>query len=109
MIDLDPVENSDAGLSLGACEQDGLEIDLVDTMRRLGCRPIGVRPSGCRVAILPRRNRDPRQLTADHGGPIGAVVWKVGWQAALPHLSDDTEASEHLHGTRGHVVALDVG
>src|SRR4051812_7304505 len=77
-------------------------------MWRLGSRPPRVRPLHRIVSVSPGRNRDPRQLTADDRRTIGAIIWKIGGQAALPHPADDAKTAKNLHRSSGDVVALDV-
>ncbi len=91
--DLKPVDGG------GMREQHGLHVDLVDAMRRLGSRPIGV-GSACRgVAVAPAGNQDARQLDAGCRGAIGAVVRIIRRQPGVAQLMRESEPSEYLHRT----------
>src|SRR5204862_3768320 len=81
-LDLHAIQDPDLRPLPGAGEQDRFEIDLVDTMRRLGSRPPRVRPLRRIVSVSPGRNRDPRQLTADDRRAIGAIIRKIGRKTA---------------------------
>ena len=62
-------------------EQHGFHVDLVDAVRRLGRRPIGVRPAGRGIAIAPAGNEDARELDARCRGAVRAVIGVVGRQS----------------------------
>jgi hypothetical protein len=88
--------------------QDRLEVQLVDAVRRLGRRPVGVGTAARGVALGAARDRNARQLQAGDGRPEGDIVRKVRWQAGVAHLGDEAETAVLLHRSRGNVIALDV-
>ncbi len=90
-------------------EQDRLQVDLVDAMRRLGGRPPGVGALGLRIAIPSARNRNAGELDAGHRGAEHHVVRVVGRQSGIAQLLRDAEPAELLHRARGDMVALHVG
>ena len=67
-------------------EQHGFHVDLVDAVRRLGRRPIGVRSACGGIAIAPAGNQDARKLDAGCRGAIGAIVRVVGRQSGVAQL-----------------------
>ena len=96
------------GLRRGVREQDRLEVDLVDAVRRLRRRPPGVGAARCRCSGRARRDVDARQLGAGDRGAEDDVVRIVGRQAGVAHRLRDAEPAEQLHGARRDVVALHV-
>ena len=60
--DLRAVEQGHAGQRGRVAQQDRLEVDLVDAVRRLGRGPPGVGALGLGVAVAPAGNRDAREL-----------------------------------------------
>ena len=98
--DLKPVDGS------GVREQHGFHVDLVDAVRRLGRRPIGIRPAGRGVAIAPAGNQDARELDAGCRGAVGAIVRVVGRQSGVAQLLRQPEPAEDFHRTRRDVVAF---
>ncbi len=102
-------QNGDARLSGGVAEQDRLEIDLVDPVRRLGRRPPGVGAAGGAVAARARGNVDTAELDAGRRGPIGAIVREVRGQARVAQLCGDAQPAEDFHRSRRDVIAFDAG
>lgn len=90
-------------------EQYGFQVNLVDSMRRLGCRPPGVGPALRRVALGATRNRDARKLDPCRGGAEGNVVRIIGGQTRLAHRPNQAETTKNLHCARGNVVAFHAG
>jgi hypothetical protein len=100
------IENAQVRHRLGMREQDGLEEDLVDAMRRLGRRAPGVGPTGRGVALRAARDRDARQLDARGGRAIGDVVGIVRRQPGVAQRARDAKTPEDLHRARRDVIAL---
>jgi hypothetical protein len=109
VVDLRAVEDAHARRGLRVGEEDGLQVDLVDAVRRLGRGPPAVGAGFVGVAVLPRRNVDARQLLAREGGAVRDVVGMVCGQAGAAQRRGHAEAAQDLHGARGHVVALHAG
>ena len=101
-----PVEDLDARLIFGVCEEDRLKKDLVDAVGWLRCRPVAVRSICVGKPIAPAGYAYPCQLLAREGRAIADVVRVVLGQAGVAHLSSQTETPEDLHGSRGDMVAL---
>ena len=87
-------------------EQDRLQKDLVDAMRRLRRRPVAVGAVGRRETVAPAGNVNPCQLLAGERGAIADVVRIVGGQSGIADLLGDAEPAEDFHGAGGDVVAL---
>jgi len=87
-------------------EQHGFHVDLVDAMRRLGRRPIGVGSARCGIAIAPAGNQDARELDARCCGAVGAIVRVIGRQSGVAQLLRHPEPAEDFHRTRRDVVAF---
>ena len=98
--DLKPVDGSRVR------EQHGFHVDLVDAVRRLGRRPIGIRSARCGIAIAPAGNQDARELDARCRGAVGAIVGVVGRQSGVAQLLRQPEPAKNLHRTRRDVVAF---
>ena len=93
----------------GVREQDRFQVNLVDSMRRLGCRPPGVGTVLRRIALGATRNRDARKLDPGRGRAEADVIGIVSGQASLAHRPDHAEAAEDLHRACGDVVASYAG
>jgi fumarate reductase flavoprotein subunit len=61
-LDLRPRQDPDTRIVPRALEKDRLQINLVDTVRRLRRGPPSVRTVGSRVSLCPAWDRDPRQF-----------------------------------------------
>ena len=107
VIELDAVEDRDAGRRPSMREQDRFEVDLVDPVWRLRGRPPGIRATLGGVAVAAARDRDARNFPAHHRRAIGDVIGVVHRQPGVPDLPPHTEAAEQLHRSGGHMVALD--
>ena len=105
-VDRRTVDDAHAGRRRRALEQDRLEVDLVDAVRRLGGRPVGVGAAARRVAVAPARNGNARELGAGRRRPVGDVVRVVRRQAGVADLAREAELAKHLHRARRDVVAL---
>jgi len=90
-------------------EQDRLQIDLIDPVRRLRRRPPCIGAARGAVAGGAAGNLDPAELNARRGCPVGAVVGEVRGQAGIAQLRRHAEPAEYLHRARRDVVALDAG
>src|SRR6266700_1726587 len=83
-FDLNAVQDPDLRPLPGAREKDRFEVNLVDTMGWLRRRPVSIRPVRRAVPVGSGRNRNPRQLAADDGRAMGAIIGEVGGQTAVP-------------------------
>src|ERR1700722_164210 len=61
-VDAHPIQDADARRRRGGAKQHRLEEDLVDAMRRLRCRPPGVRAALRSIALGTTGNLDASQL-----------------------------------------------
>jgi hypothetical protein len=109
VFDRGAVDDADPRLRGRMLEQDRLEKNLVDAMRRLRRRPVAIRATLSREAVAATGNFDPRQLAARERGTIADVVRIVRRQACVAHLVGDAEPPEDFHGPRGNVVAFRFG
>ena len=88
-------------------EDQRLQIDLVDPVRRLRRRPPGVRPGEIRPALGARGDRDARDLMPPrHAGAIDAIVGIIRRQAGIANHVREAQPAERLHRARGDMVAL---
>src|SRR5690348_1740102 len=102
-------QDAQSGHRRSVREHYRLEIELVDTMRRFGSWPPGVRPARRRVALGATRNRNARELDPGRGSAKGDVVRIVCGQTSITHGADKAEPAEDLHRARGNVIAFHAG
>jgi hypothetical protein len=90
------------------CEQQRLQVDLIDAVRRLGCQPPRIRAAGRTVSVAAARDGDACRLRLGAGrvDAIGDVVGKVGRQAGIAQAAGKSEPAVGLHRPRRDVVAL---
>src|SRR4029077_18048590 len=86
-------------------EHDGLEKDLIDTMRRLRCWPPAIRSVLPRVSFGPAGNRDMAELEPCCRRPEDDVIGIVGGQAGVTHGSGQPEPTKDLHRSGADLVA----
>ena len=91
------VEHADAWLGRSVREQYGLEINLIDPVRRLRSRPRCVRPLDCAVALGPRGDADAAEFDPRRRRAGGDVVRIVRRKPGSTQLCGDAEAAEDLH------------
>ena len=101
-----PVDDADARLGRGMLEQDRLEKDLIDPVRRLRRRPVAVGAIFGGEAVAAAGNRNPRQFLTRKGGAIADVVRIIRRQPGVAHLLGQAQPPEDFHGAGGHVIAF---
>src|SRR5580704_6911508 len=74
-----------------------IEINLVDTMRRLRRRPPTVRPVLVGVTIAPARDWDTREFNPGGRSAKRDVVGVIGGQPGVAHDADDAESAKYFH------------
>ena len=104
-----PVDDADARLGRGMLEQDRLEKDLIDPVRRLRRRPVAVGAIFGGEAVAAAGNRNPRQFLTRKGGAIADVVRIIRRQPGVAHLLGQAQPPEDFHGAGGNVIAFWLG
>jgi hypothetical protein len=90
-------------------EQDRLEENLIDPVRRLRRRPVAVGAVGVGEAVAAAGDFDSRQLLAGEGRAVADVVRIIRRQAGIADLVGNAEPAEDFHGARGDMIALRLG
>src|SRR5262249_42021630 len=86
--------------------QNGLEKDLVDPMRRLGCQPVRVGAFAGGIPVPAAGNGNARQLVAGRPGAEYHIVRIVIGQSRVAHVLYDPETPERLHRAGRDVIAF---
>jgi hypothetical protein len=102
-------QDAHSGSRSSVREQYRFQVDLVDSMWRLGCRPPRVGPALRRIALGATRNRDARKLDPGRSGAEANVIGIVGGEASVAHSADHAEPAKDLHRACGNVVASHAG
>lgn len=102
-----PIGKPDTGHRRGVREQDGLQKDLIDSVRGFGSRPPPVRSGNIRKAIAPAGYMNAGQLVTSGSSPQHHVIWIVIGQPGGAHRVGETQSTERLHGSGRDMIALD--
>ncbi len=106
VVDRRAVEDADAWLRGGMLEQDRLEKNLVDAVRRLRRRPVAIGAIGRRETVLPGGNMDSRQFLPGERSAVADVVRIICRQSGVTDFRGHAEPPEDFHGAGGNMVAL---
>src|SRR5690606_38334546 len=94
---LGAVDNGYAGLLLGMLEEYWFQVNLVDSMRRFGGRPVGVRTAEVGIAVASARDMDARQFVPGGRRAVGNAVLVVFREPVGTHGRSDTQPAKNLH------------
>jgi hypothetical protein len=103
------VKEGKSGRRGGVRKQHRFQVDLVDTMGRLGCRPPCVGAPARGITLGAARNQDARKLHPDRGSAKHNIVRIMGGKAGIAHGSDHPEATKNLHSACRDMVAFHAG
>src|SRR4029077_21252315 len=103
------VDDVDARLCRGMLEQDGLEKNLVDAMRRLRRRPVAIRTVLARETVAAAGNGNARQFAPRERGAVSDVVRIIRRQSSVADLLRQPEPPEDFHASRRDMVAFRLG
>jgi len=107
LLDSTVIQQNDALARGGLGVEDRLEIDLVDAMCRLRCRPAAVRAAFIGIAGAPARDVDAGELVSRGAGAESDIVGIVIGQTRRAYALDEAQAAERFHRPRGDVIAFD--
>ncbi len=88
-------------------KQDRLEVDLVDSVRGLGCRPERIGSVGGGETVPPAGDPNACQFMTGRTSADGYVMWIVIGKARGTDVAGETQASKSLHGSGRDMIALD--
>jgi hypothetical protein len=100
-----PIQDAQATHCGCVCEHHGLQINLIDTMRRLRRGPPAVGTVCPRISLRAAGNRNTTNLYSSRGRPEGDIVGVFGGKARIAHGVGQAQAAKYLHRSCADVVA----